>query len=82
MELEAGSGKAARRTGRLNNDRGPARMLTEIRTSGLMSGDGRRGNATAPVLDSTRMPGIRWRVWHRPIRQMLVSTPKSLRQIR
>ena len=29
MELEAGSGKAARRTGRLNNDRGPARMLTE-----------------------------------------------------
>ena len=28
MELEAGSGKAARRTGRLNNDRGPARMLT------------------------------------------------------
>lgn len=28
MELEAGSGKAARRTGRLNNDRGPGRMLT------------------------------------------------------
>lgn len=28
MELEAGSGKAARRTCRLNNDRGPARMLT------------------------------------------------------
>ena len=30
MELEAGSGKAARRTGRLNNDRGPARMLTAM----------------------------------------------------
>jgi hypothetical protein len=28
MELEAGSGKAARRTGRLNNNRGPGRMLT------------------------------------------------------
>ena len=32
MELEAGSGKAARRTGRLNNDRGPARMLTGEKT--------------------------------------------------
>ena len=30
MELEAGSGTAARRTGRLNNDRGPARMLTPL----------------------------------------------------
>jgi hypothetical protein len=29
MELEAGSGKAARRAGRLNNDRGLRRMLTE-----------------------------------------------------
>jgi len=28
--------------------------MREIRTSGLMSGDGKRGNATAPVLDSTR----------------------------
>ena len=27
--------------------------MREIRTSGLMSGDGKRGNATAPVLDST-----------------------------
>jgi hypothetical protein len=29
--------------------------MREIRTSGLMSGDGRRGNATAPVLDSTEV---------------------------
>ena len=28
--------------------------MREIRTSGLMSGDGKRGTATAPVLDSTR----------------------------
>src|SRR3954469_4475896 len=27
--------------------------MREIRTSGLMSGDGKRGIATAPVLDST-----------------------------
>jgi hypothetical protein len=27
--------------------------MREIRTSGLMSGDGRRGFATAPILDST-----------------------------
>ncbi len=27
--------------------------MREIRTSGLMSGDGKRGFATAPVLDST-----------------------------
>jgi len=27
--------------------------MREIRTSGLMSGDGKRGNAAAPVLDST-----------------------------
>jgi hypothetical protein len=27
--------------------------MREIRTSGLMSGDGRRGFATAPTLDST-----------------------------
>ena len=27
--------------------------MREIRTSGLMSGDGKRGNATAPVLNST-----------------------------
>ena len=27
--------------------------MREIRTSGLMSGDGKRGTATAPVLDST-----------------------------
>jgi hypothetical protein len=31
--------------------------MREIRTSGLMSGDGKRGNATAPVLDSTRVAG-------------------------
>jgi hypothetical protein len=35
--------------------------MREIRTSGLMSGDGKRGNAnmaqaTAPVLDSTITP--------------------------
>ena len=29
--------------------------MREIRTSGLMSGDGKRGIATAPVLDSTRV---------------------------
>src|SRR5262245_33241442 len=28
--------------------------MREIRTSGLMSGDGKRGAATAPILDSTR----------------------------
>ena len=28
--------------------------MREIRTSGLMSGDGKRGGATAPVLDSTK----------------------------
>ena len=28
--------------------------MREIRTSGLMSGDGKRGTATAPVLDFTR----------------------------
>jgi hypothetical protein len=27
--------------------------MREIRTSGLMSGDGKRGFATAPILDST-----------------------------
>ena len=29
--------------------------MREIRTSGLMSGDGKRGFATAPILDSTRV---------------------------
>ena len=32
--------------------------MREIRTSGLMSGDGKRGAATAPVLDSTRFFGL------------------------
>jgi len=36
--------------------------MRENRTSGLMSGDGRRGFATAPILDSTRIAAIRWRV--------------------
>jgi hypothetical protein len=31
--------------------------MREIRTSGLMSGDGRRGFATAPILDSTLRSG-------------------------
>jgi len=31
--------------------------MPEIGTSGLMSGDGKRGNATAPVLDSTHGGG-------------------------
>lgn len=35
--------------------------MREIRTSGLISGDGKRGIATAPVFDSTCMSGIRWR---------------------
>jgi hypothetical protein len=30
--------------------------MREIRTSGLMSEDGKRGTATAPVLDSTSHP--------------------------
>src|ERR1700722_8250810 len=30
--------------------------MREIRTSGLMSEDGKRGTATAPVLDSTSRP--------------------------
>jgi hypothetical protein len=32
--------------------------MREIRTSGLMSGDGRRGFATAPILDSTQALGV------------------------
>jgi hypothetical protein len=51
--------------------------MREIRTSGLMSGDGKRGNATAPVLDSTRMAGIRKLAWYNylePLRDWL-STP-------
>ena len=38
--------------------------MREIRTSGLMSGDGKRGSATAPVLDSTNVAG-RWDYWDR-----------------
>ena len=33
--------------------------MREIRTSGLMSGDGKRGVATAPILDSTTRCGLR-----------------------
>jgi hypothetical protein len=33
--------------------------MREIRTSGLMSGDGKRSIATAPVLDSTTLFGYR-----------------------
>jgi len=40
---------------------GAPHLMREIRTSGLMSGDGRRGTATAPVLDSTRIAAIRER---------------------
>src|SRR3954462_13781943 len=36
--------------------------MREIRTSGLMSGDGRRSFTTAPILDSTLCQGLP-RVW-------------------
>src|SRR3954453_24141404 len=35
----------------------------EIRTSGLMSGDGKRSAATAPVLDAPWAAGFGWRAW-------------------
>jgi hypothetical protein len=40
--------------------------MREIRTSGSMSGDGKRGDArvaTAPNLDSTENKGPLWETW-------------------
>src|SRR3954453_11961259 len=56
--------------------------MREIRTSGLMSGDGKRSTATAPVLDSTWAGCIGWRAWQFLSGIRLGLSTQTLRQTR